>query len=297
MEWRLPWLANKHSNTGDFKYGVWVLTAQQQAVDVIAKAWGVNRLSTLWIFSNKYGLNYSINKSHQECVVGDLNDFPRKSMDNRDTAKHRAIWLVPHPDHQPVLAWDVFLADNNIPFTTRSLARSLINFLTPDKINEKCVKQTLQWYCLARAQLNTVLASGLPCTLEILIDNKIKLSREQFTGLTTPPGALPRKQSFQVSDSMPLVLRQILTDFWATLLQLQSRPSRLGEWCSADAHIRGLFKTLIITQLQSTLQQQKPRTLTLNTPQPEREGSAPTIARLGHADSKRPTPPTADLYV
>jgi hypothetical protein len=297
MEWQLPWLTNKRSNVGNFKHGVWVLTSQQQDIDAIADSWRVKRLSTIWTSSHKHGLNYSISSTRQQCVVGDLNDFPREFMKNRDMEKHRAIWLVSHPDHQPVLAWDVFLSDKSIPFTTRSLAQSLINFLTPDKVDEKCVKQALQWYCLARAQLNVVIASGLPCTLEMVTNKKTKLSREHFTGLTTPPGAFPRDRSSQALNSVPRVLRHILTDFWATLLQLQSKPSRLGEWRSADAQTRSLFKTLIITQLQSALQQRRPRTSTLVTQQSKREASAPPMARRGHADTRRPNPPTADLYV
>jgi hypothetical protein len=297
MEWQLPWITNKHSNAGAFKHGVWVLTSQQQYIDAIADSWHVKRLSTLWTSSHKDSLNYSINTTQQQCVIGDLNDFPRTSMGNKHTAKHRAVWLVHHPEHHPVLAWDVFLADKNIPFATRSLAQSLINFLTPGKCDEKSVKQTLQWYCLARAQLNIVLASGLPCTLEIFTNNKIKLSREHFTGLTTPTGTVPTKPSFQTPAGMPLILRQILTDFWATLLQLQSRPSRLGEWCRADAHSRGLFKTLVIAQLHSTQQQHRPCTSTSVTPQSKREETTHPKSRLIQVDNQHLNPPMADLYV
>lgn len=297
MEWQLPWRSGLKTQ-GNFEKGIWFLSNDDTtSAHTLSKQWKVKFLSAHWLYQHKWHINQSVRSCNARFIAGYLANFPREELNHYEMAKHSSAWIVNHPNIHQAISWDAFFKNVNTSYESKSLAKSLINLLTLDSCDHESVKGILQWYCINRSQMKTLASSGLPCTLHIVEVKNKKIPSKIFYEPSTPIGKPPVNQTIQLPVTMPLIPRQVIIDFWATLLQLQSRPSQKGDWRLADDHSRTMCKALILAQLN--YKTRRPKTAIKKSTQASRIECKPS-QKIKPTDGRKPDQSGSarvDIYV
>lgn len=248
MEWLRKILGSGERPKGAFIRGFWLEPHEDRYFAAMCRY--AHPVSSLTVSNQRFRLNIFLQRLNFKFIVSTV-ELPEKSINYQEQRKHLKLFRIPHPEGIPNLSWDEFRACHHYSHKTIALSKVLCDFH-----NTSCERsrKLLQWYCLFRGKLATAGSAQAPVLLmpqntepkELLYNVFSRKKRVNITKETRRNPSLPA--------SMPILLRQILTDAWVSWLQLSNMEDQAANIHIADKHLSSLFQVLTLHTINQATQ-------------------------------------------
>jgi hypothetical protein len=292
MEWLRKIVGSNERPKGAFIRGFWLEPHEDRYFAAMCRY--AHPISSLTVSNQRFRLNVFLQRLNFKFIVSTVG-LPEKNINYQEQRKHLKLFRIPHPEGLPNLSWDEFRACHHYSHKTIALSKVLCDF--HDTSCERS-RRFLQWYCLFRGKLATANRAQVPVLLipqstepkELLYNVFSLKKRINITKETRRNPSLPA--------SMPILMRQILTDAWVSWLQLSNMENQAGNIHFAEKHLSSLFQVLTLNAVNHVTQTKRQ---TMNAHKLLLENHATKDVNLPNlkskTDDKMGPPRSVDLFV
>lgn len=160
---------------------------------------------------------------------------------------HRSLWLYTSPRRFMKMGWGEYLSRSDTLERSKTIALGLKGLWDS---NHPDVLQAIHWYSSIRGNLERLISRKLPVTM--CNDEKWSKSKQQAIFNDPIQPLYPPKGVYRsdLSEKIPLPLRQLIQDTWVTIQQLTFNSTSLKKLETINDHMRSIYRLMIVNNFK-----------------------------------------------